>query len=88
LTVGKTTRRDNNRGCIGCKPVTDFAMGDFYPGRVRYIKPKLGAFVNVSSHSDAFCHISCTLDAFVSSVAEILKVDNVVNVRVVEVDLG
>jgi hypothetical protein len=87
-TVGKTTRRDNNRQCIGRKPVTNFVISDFYPGRVRYIKPKLGAFVYVSSHSDTFCHISCTLDAFVSSVAEILKVDDVVNVRVVEVDLG
>jgi predicted RNA-binding protein with RPS1 domain len=68
--------------------VTNFAIGDFYPGRVRYIKPKLGAFVDVSSHSDAFCHISCTSDAFVLSVTEILKVNDLVNVRGVEVDLG
>lgn len=83
----KTPKKDDKRRCIGRKPITDYVVGDSYSGTVKYIKPKLGAFIDIGSHSDAFCHISCISDEFVSSVADILKVDDVVqNARVVEVD--
>ena len=82
----KMTKKDDKRRCIGRKPVTDFVKGNFFPGKVKYIKPKLGAFIDIGSHSDAFCHISCTSDAFVSSVTDVLKVDDIVNVRIVEID--
>ena len=82
----KATKKDDKRRCIGRKPVTDFIIGNFFPGKVKYIKAKLGAFIDIGSHSDAFCHISCTSDAFVSSVTDVLKVDDIVNVRIVEID--
>jgi predicted RNA-binding protein with RPS1 domain len=82
----KMTKKDDKRRCIGRKPVTDFIIGNFFPGKVKYIKAKLGAFIDIGSHSDAFCHISCTSDAFVSSVTDVLKVDDSVNVRIVEID--
>ncbi|KAL3809106.1 hypothetical protein ACHAXA_003015, partial [Cyclostephanos tholiformis] len=85
-TIGKVAEKRVKRRCIGRKPVTDFSIGNFYSGKIKYIKPKLGAFIDIGSHSDAFCHISCTSDAFVSSVTDILKVDDIVDVRVIEVD--
>jgi predicted RNA-binding protein with RPS1 domain len=85
LTI-KMTTKDDKRRCIGRKPVTDFVIGKLFPGKVKYIKPKLGAFIDIGSHSDAFCHISCTSDTFVSSVTDVLKVDDSVTVRVVEID--
>ncbi|KAL3796835.1 hypothetical protein ACHAW5_002521 [Stephanodiscus triporus] len=84
--IKKTTKKDDKRRCIGRKPVTDFVIGNFYSGKVRYIKPKLGSFIDIGSHSDAFCHISCSSDAFVSSVTDILKVDDIVDARVLEID--
>jgi predicted RNA-binding protein with RPS1 domain len=87
ITAKKTPRNDDKRRCIGRKPVTDYVVGNLYSGRVKYIKPKLGAFIDIGSHSDAFCHISCTSDEFVSNVADILKVDDTLeNIRIVEVD--
>ena len=88
LTIAKKTpRKDDKRRCIGRKPVTDYIIGNIYSGRVKYIKPKLGAFIDIGSHSDAFCHISCTSDVFVSNVADVLKVeDTLENVRIVEID--
>mmetsp|Transcript_26710 Transcript_26710/g.64082 ORF Transcript_26710/g.64082 Transcript_26710/m.64082 type:complete len:606 (-) Transcript_26710:81-1898(-) len=83
----KTSKKDDKRRCVGRRPVTDYVIGKTYSGKVRYIKPKLGAFIDVGSHSDAFCHISCISNEFVSSVADILKIDDVVeNARVVEID--
>lgn len=80
-------KKEDKRRCIGRKPVTDFNLGEKHQGTVRYIKPKLGAFIDIGCHSDAFCHISCISDHFAASVADVLKVDDVVeNVRVVEID--
>ena len=54
---------------------------------MKYIKPKLGAFIDIGSHSDAFCHISCASDEFVSNVEDVLTVDDEVdNLRVVEIN--
>ena len=46
------------RRCIGRKPVTDFKVGSIHTGKIVYIKPTLGTFVDIGCHSDAFCHIS------------------------------
>jgi len=83
----KTSKKDDKRRCIGRKPITDYVIGKTYSGPVKYIKPKLGAFIDLGAHSDAFCHISCISDTFVSSVMDVLKVGDVVeNARVVEID--
>ncbi|KAL7527732.1 hypothetical protein ACHAXR_002097, partial [Thalassiosira sp. AJA248-18] len=73
----KTSKKDDKRRCIGRKPVTDYTIGKTYSGTVKYIKPKLGAFIDIGSHSDAFCHISSTSEDFVSSVNDVLKVGTV-----------
>ena len=82
----KTSRKDDTRGCIGRKPVTDYIVGQKYSGKVKYIKSTLGAFIDIGSHSDAFCHISCISDGYAKTVEEVLNVDDDVKVRVVEVD--
>jgi len=83
----KTSKKDDKRRCIGRKPVTEYTIGKTYSGTVKYIKPKLGAFIDIGSHSDAFCHISCVSEEFVPNVADALKVNDVVeNVRVVEIN--
>lgn len=83
----KTSKKDDKRRCIGRKPVTDFEVNKTYNGKVQYIKPRLGAFIDIGCHSDAFIHISCISDSYISSVEEVLKVgDEVKNARVVEID--
>lgn len=83
----KTPKKEDKRRCIGRKPVTDFVVGECYTGKVQYIKPRLGAFVDIGCHSDAFIHISCISDSYISSVDEILNVgDEVENARVVSID--
>ena len=82
----KTPKKDDTRHCIGRKPVTDYTVGNKYKGKVKYIKTTLGAFIDVGSHSDAFCHISCISDGYVSTVEEVVNVGDEVEVRVVEID--
>lgn len=83
----KTPKKDDKRRCIGRKPVTDFEINKCYNGKVQYIKPRLGAFIDIGCHSDAFIHISCISDSYITSVEEVLKVgDEVKNLRVVEID--
>jgi predicted RNA-binding protein with RPS1 domain len=83
----KTPKNADKRRCIGRKPLTDFIVGNSYVGTVKYIKPNLGVFLDIGSHSDAFCHISCISDEFVSNITDVLKIDDIVqNARVVEVD--
>ncbi len=86
-SMKKTPKKDDKRRCIGRKPVTDFEIGKCYSGTVQYIKPHLGAFIDIGCHSDAFIHISCISDSYISSVEEVLNVgDEVENARVVAID--
>lgn len=83
----KTPKKDDKRRCIGRKPVTDYEIGKCYTGKVQYIKPRLGAFIDIGCHSDAFIHISCISDSYISSVEEVLSVgDEVESARVVAID--
>lgn len=81
----KTSRKDDNRRCIGRKPVTEFVVGQRYPGKVVYTKP-FGAFLDVGCHSDAFCHVSRVQDDYVESIDDVLSIGQEVNARIVEVD--
>lgn len=45
------------RYCLGRKPLTDFVVGQSYPGTVVYAKP-YGVFLDIGCHVDAFCHVS------------------------------
>jgi predicted RNA-binding protein with RPS1 domain len=88
IDVKKTlTKKDGSkrRWCIGRKPVTDFLMGQRYPGKVIYTKP-FGAFIDIGCHSDAFCHVSRVRDDFVKSIDDALRIGDEVSARVVEVD--
>jgi len=80
----KQTNKDSRR-CIGRKPVTDFVIGETYRGKVVYIKT-FGAFVDIGCHSDAFVHISRVHDDFVDDINNVLKENDEVNARVVEID--
>ena len=85
-TKKKTSKKDDNRRCIGRKPVTDYSVGQKYSGKVKYIKSTLGAFIDIGSHSDAFCHISCISDGYAENVEEVVNVGDDVEARVVEVN--
>ena len=82
----KTSKKDDNRHCIGRKPVTDYHVGQKYSGKVKYIKSTLGAFIDIGSHSDAFCHISCISDGYAENVEEVVNVGDDVEARVVDVN--
>jgi len=56
--VGMESNVPKQRRCIGRKPVTDFKVGSIYSGKIVYVKPALGVFIDINCHSDAFCHIS------------------------------
>ncbi len=79
----------DNRRCIGRKPLTDFKVGQKYTGTVVYVKPKLGVFIDINCHADAFCHISRCSDTYIESITdELFKVGDVLTdkVRIVNVD--
>ena len=77
------------RRCVGRKALTDFEVGKKYTGTVVYVKPKLGIFIDINCHNDAFCHISRCADGFVEEITdEIYKVGDVLQdkVRLVNID--
>jgi len=85
----KTSRSKDKRRCIGRKALTDYKVGTRVTGTVRYVKPTLGVFIDVGSHSDAFCHISRASDDFIEVITDDLyKVGDVLEnkVRIVEID--
>jgi predicted RNA-binding protein with RPS1 domain len=85
-TDKSSTRKDTRRYCVGRKPVTDYVVGQSYPGTVVYVKP-FGVFLDVGCHSDAFCHVSRLSDEFVEDPTAGFKPgDSVTAARVVEVD--
>jgi predicted RNA-binding protein with RPS1 domain len=84
----KTLKSEDQRRCIGRKPLTDFVVGKRYTGTIQYIKPSLGLFIDIGCHSDAFCHISRSSDEYVESIENLYNVGDVLKdrVRVVDVD--
>lgn len=75
----------DTRYCKGRKPVTDFEVGKYYDGKVVYAKP-YGIYIDIGSHSDAFCHVSRCQDEYVESAESLYSVGDPVNVRVLEVE--
>ena len=76
---------NDNRYCIGRKPVTDFVIGQKYDAKVVYVKP-FGVFFDIGCHSDAFCHVSRLQDDFVKSPDSLLKEGDTTQARVVEIN--
>lgn len=82
----KQSEENDGRYCIGRKPVTDFIIGQTYPGKIVYMKP-FGVFFDLGCHKDAFCHVSRLQDDYVESPESLFQVGDVVeNCRVVEID--
>ncbi|MCC5919819.1 MAG: RNA-binding transcriptional accessory protein [Cyclobacteriaceae bacterium] len=65
----------------------DLRVGMELPGIVTNIT-KFGAFVDVGVHQDGLVHVSEMANRFISDPAEVVKVNQKVNVRVLEVDLN
>jgi polyribonucleotide nucleotidyltransferase len=60
-------------------------VGKIYHGRVTSIKD-FGAFVEILPGKDGLCHISELSDGYVSSVADVCKVGDEMDVKVIAVD--
>ncbi|HHG84941.1 MAG TPA: RNA-binding transcriptional accessory protein [Bacteroidetes bacterium] len=70
----------------GVEKMSDLGEGMVLPGIVTNIT-RFGAFVDIGVHQDGLVHISQIADRYVQDPAEVVKVQQKVMVRVVEVDL-
>ncbi|MDN5278849.1 MAG: protein Tex [Clostridiales bacterium] len=71
----------------GVNEMKDLRPGMTVPGIVTNVT-KFGAFVDVGVHQDGLVHISQIADRFVKDPAEVVKVQQKVMVRVLEVDIA
>ena len=71
----------------GVEKLEDLAPGMKLPGIVTNITA-FGAFVDIGVHQDGLIHISQLADRYVKDPMEVVKVQQRVEVRVLEVDLG
>jgi uncharacterized protein len=70
----------------GVNEIKDLAPGMVLPGIVTNVT-QFGAFVDIGVHQDGLVHISQLCDRFVKDPAEVVKVQQKVQVRVLEVDI-
>ena len=63
----------------------DIKVGAIYEGKVASIKD-FGAFIEIQEGQDGLCHISELDDGYVRSVGDVVKVGDVVRVKVIQVD--
>lgn len=70
----------------GVNEIKDLMPGMTLPGIVTNVT-KFGAFVDIGVHQDGLVHISQIADKFVKDPAEVVKVQQKVMVRVMEVDI-
>ncbi|TWT45957.1 Polyribonucleotide nucleotidyltransferase [Phycisphaerae bacterium RAS1] len=63
----------------------DVQLGRIYEGRVASIKD-FGAFIEISDGQDGLCHISELADAYVKSVTDVVKIGDMVSVKVIAID--
>jgi uncharacterized protein len=71
----------------GINKVGDLEVGMELPGIVTNITA-FGAFVDVGVHQDGLVHISQLSDHFVKNPADVVKVNQKVKVRIVEIDIA
>ncbi len=69
------------------KEMRDLAIGMELEGVVTNVA-NFGAFVDLGVHQDGLIHVSQLADRFISDPKEVVKVGQVVKVRVIEVNLG
>ena len=70
----------------GVEKISDLAEGMRLQGTVSNVT-NFGAFVDIGVHQDGLVHISALADKFVKDPHEVVKTGDIVNVRVLEVDL-
>jgi uncharacterized protein len=70
----------------GIEKLNDLEVGMCLPGIVTNVT-KFGAFVDIGVHQDGLVHISQLADRYVKDPAEVVKVRQQVQVRVLEVDV-
>jgi uncharacterized protein len=70
----------------GVNAITDLKPGMSLEGTVTNVAA-FGAFVDIGVHQDGLVHVSQLADRFVKDPAEVVKAGQVVQVRVVEVDV-
>ena len=63
----------------------EIKVGSVYEGRVVSTKD-FGAFIEIAPGTDGMCHISELADGFVKSVTDVVKVGDVIKVKVIDVD--
>jgi len=71
----------------GINEIADLKVGMKLPGIVTNIT-NFGAFVDIGVHQDGLVHTSQLSDKFVTNAADVVKVHQKVEVRVVEVDVA
>jgi len=67
------------------KDIKDLMAGMILPGIVTNIT-KFGAFIDIGVHQDGLVHISQLSDDFITDPSEIVKINQKVTVRVIDVD--
>ena len=60
-------------------------VGRIYDGRVTSVKD-FGAFIEILPGKDGLCHISELADGYVNSVADVCKVGDEMQVKVIAID--
>jgi polyribonucleotide nucleotidyltransferase len=63
----------------------DVQIGRIYEGKVISVKD-FGAFIEISDGQDGLCHISELADNYVRTVADVVKIGDVVKVKVIAID--
>ena len=63
----------------------DVQIGRIYEGKVISIKD-FGAFIEISDGQDGLCHISELADNYVRTVSEVVKIGDIVKVKVIAID--
>ncbi|TAH24772.1 MAG: RNA-binding transcriptional accessory protein [Cytophagales bacterium] len=71
----------------GVNKIEDLRIGMELPGIITNVT-KFGAFVDIGVHQDGLVHVSQLADRFVSDASEIVKVQQKVKVKVVELDIS
>ena len=63
----------------------DVKIGKIYTGKVMSIKD-FGAFIEVTPGQDGLCHVSELAESYVKNIEDVIKLGDVVRVKVIQID--
>ena len=72
------------KGCIG-QAIGKICIGKICTGKVVSIR-EFGAFIELNPGQDGLCHVSELSDSYVQSVDEVVKLGDIVRVKVIAID--